>query len=99
MTRECMINGFWAINRLNAWGWLKSFVVDPKRGFMFSSEPMITSIGNMMESTEAPVTISHSGASFGLTMRNLKYIADNGMDAFKELVESKKNNQMNNYLN
>jgi hypothetical protein len=39
----------------------------------------------MMESNEAPIRMGHSGASFGCTMRNLHYIAQNGFEAYKEL--------------
>ena len=85
MTRQCMINGCWAMDQTSLWDWLKNYEVNPKNGFMFASDPEINLIGNVMERNNAPVIVSHSGASFGFTMRNLHYIATNGFEAYKAL--------------
>ena len=91
MTRQCMMNGCWAMDQTRLWDWLKNYEVDPSRGFMFANEPEINLIGNVMEQNNAPVQVGHSGASFGITMRNLHYIAKNGFEAYKELyLENKR---------
>jgi hypothetical protein len=88
-TRECMINGCWALDQTALWDWLRSYEVNPKDGFTFSSDKNIYTIGYKMESSDSPIPISHSGASFGITMRNLDYIAKNGFEAYKNLYISR----------
>lgn len=88
MTRKCMQNGCWALDQTNMWEWLRAYEVDPTQGFMFSTNSEIYIIGNMMENLDAPIPMSHSGASFGLTMRNLSYIAKNGFEAYNKLFIS-----------
>lgn len=84
MTRNCIMNGCWAMDQTNLWDWLYAFEVNPKKGFMFSNAPELQTISNMMESSEAPIQVSHSGASFGFTMRTLDYIAKNGLEAYRQ---------------
>ncbi len=93
MTRQCMINGCWAMDQSGLWEWLKNYEVNPSNGFMFALDPELITIGNIMESTGAPIRVSHSGASFGLTMRNLHYIAKNSFEEYKMLYL--KNNPQN----
>lgn len=83
MTKACLINGCWAIDQTGLWDWLKNYEVNPNNGFMFAMEHEINVIGNAMERAGAPYKQSHSGASFGFTMRNLHYIAQNGLEAYK----------------
>jgi hypothetical protein len=90
MTKACMINGCWAVDQTGLWDWLKNYEVNLKNGFMFASDPEINVIGNMMEKDGAPYQQGHSGASFGLTMRNLFYIAQNGFEAYKALYLERK---------
>jgi hypothetical protein len=85
LTRNCMLNGVWAMNQTNMWNWLRDFTPDESKGFMFSNATELNTIGHMMESSESPVLISHSGASFAITVKNLKYIAVNGIDAYSTL--------------
>jgi hypothetical protein len=42
---------------------------------MFTNNPGFNAIMNNMQ-------VGHSGASYAWTMRNLQYIASNGMDAY-----------------
>lgn len=82
-TRSLVINGYNAVNQLELWSWLKDF--DPKDdGFMCSDHPNVIMIGMKMESL--PDAPGHSGCSFGITMRNLEYIAKNGMAKYKEYM-------------
>lgn len=91
MTRTCMQNGCWAMDQTNLWDWLRSYEVNPYRGFMFADNPELNLISDMMEQNNAPVRIGHSGASFGFTMCNLHYIAKNGFEAYKTLyLENKR---------
>jgi hypothetical protein len=83
MTKACMMNGCWAVDQTDLWNWLKNYKVNPNNGFMFASEPQISLICSVMEKDGAPYQQSHSGASFGLTMQNLYYIAHNGFEAYK----------------
>ena len=72
---------------------LREFEPLASKGFMFSPDQELNIIEKMMDSSEASVQVGHSGASFALTMRNLKFIANNGLDAYKELYLKNKENQ------
>lgn len=99
MTRKCMQNGCWALTHANLWDWLRVYEVDPACGFMFTNEPEIYVIDNIMGQNNAPVHINHSGASFGITMRNLDYIAKNGFEAYKTLYLKRKHRSEQNSSN
>jgi hypothetical protein len=73
-----------AITQTELWDWLKSYRVDEKKGFMFSSGPELDRIQNKMN--EDPISGNHSGASYGSMMRSMEYIAKNGYEAFKQEV-------------
>ena len=89
-TKNCLLNGSWAITELNLWEWLCNFEVSKKEGFMFSGDNHLGVINTKMESPNAPIRIAHSGCSFALTMRELQYIAKNGYDNYKILVLNNK---------
>ena len=91
ITKACMINGCWAVDQTGLWDWLKNFQVNPMCGYMFASNPEFNVICNVMEKNGAPYQQSHSGATFGLTMLNLHYIAQNGFEAYKtKYLENKR---------
>ena len=91
MTRRCIENGCWAMDQSGLWDWLKNYEVNPSHGFMFSTASEIITICDFMDHQNAPALINHSGASFGITMRNLDYIAKNGFEAYKTLyLENKR---------
>lgn len=98
MTKSCMLNGVWALNQTNMWNWLREFEPLSSNGFMFSPDKELNIIEKMMDSSEASVQVGHSGASFALTMRNLKFIANNGLDAYRELYLKNKENQVEQTL-
>jgi hypothetical protein len=79
-TRSMVTNGYTAVTQLEAWSWLSTYRA--KKGFMFSDHPNITVIGDLMEALPNPP--GHSGASFGITMRHLEFIAKNGAEAYKK---------------
>ena len=92
-SRTCILNGLWALNQTELTNWLSSFTPMPKDGFIFSTAPELQYLSNKMEESNAPWMVGHSGASFGWTMRQLKYIINNGFDKYKELWLSKLNDQ------
>ena len=57
------------------WTYLRDNPPDESRGYMFTNNPGFNAIMNNMQ-------VGHSGASYAWTMRNLQYIASNGMDAY-----------------
>jgi len=80
---ECMIrDGMRAIikteesMKIDVWKFLKEYSPPEGEGFMFCDNPIISNIGNNMES-------GHSGSSFGWTMRNLEFIAKNGINKYR----------------
>lgn len=76
-TRQMIQNAYQAISMAEGgWDFMKNF---NEESFMFSSNPMIRTISNNMEKLAYN---DHSGASFGLTMRSMEYLAKNGKDAF-----------------
>ena len=76
-SRDMIIDGYKAVDSVEGgWDFLKTFVPEEGKGFMFTEHEMITKITNKME-------IGHSGSSFGWTMRQLEFIAKKGMDAYK----------------
>ncbi len=68
-----------AIEKAGNWEDLKKTQVE---SFMFSPPDFLGSITSQMK-----LMNQHSGASFGITMRNMEYIAKNGWDAFVALFK------------
>lgn len=68
-----------AVTEAEKWGDLKTANVE---SFMFSPPDFMGAITSKMKLMD-----QHSGASFGVTMRNMEYIAKNGWDAFVKLFE------------
>ena len=57
------------------WTYLRNNPPSDSTGYMFSDNPVFSSIMNNMQ-------VGHSGCSYAWTMRNLQYIASHGMDAY-----------------
>lgn len=59
---------------INVWKYLSEYSPPADRGFMFSSgdDTIVSLVQNQME-------IGHSGCSMGWTMRNIEFIAKNGL--------------------
>ncbi len=73
-----------AITAAEAWDWMRQFQGE---SFMYSRDPMIERITEKMGSG----AYHHSGASFGLCMRTMQYIAKNGWDVYAaEVAKNKK---------
>lgn len=61
----------------DVWKYLHDYSPPEGKGFMFCDDTVVSRIGTKME-------VGHSGTSFGWTMRNLEFIAKNGLDAYRE---------------
>jgi hypothetical protein len=64
---------------INVWKHLSEYSPPANRGFMFSygEDRIVTLVGDNMET-------GHSGASMGWTMRQIEFIAKNGLPAYRE---------------
>ena len=78
--REMLENAFAAVTQTESWAFLKEEV----DSFMFSQNPQVHRILRKMEELGY---YGHSGASFGVTMRQMQFIAQNGFEKFKELYQ------------
>ena len=83
-------NAHQKITELNLWDWLRNFVPNEKDGFTFSKDETLRIITNNIIGSN--VGSGHSGASFGITMRKMHFIAQNGLDQFKKMWEEKNKN-------
>ncbi len=63
---------------IDVWTYLSKYSPPDDRGFMFSygDDRIVTLVGENMET-------GHSGASMGWTMRNIEFIAKNGLPAHR----------------
>jgi len=84
LTRNCVSNGYSAVDQLELWSWLKTYEPEEGKGFMWSNHQNISLIGKKMDSL--PDSPGHSGSSFAFTMRHLQYIAKNGIDSYKTFI-------------
>lgn len=80
MDRDFLEDAFNAITEAGLWEWLAAYEPKQGEGFMFSGAPEIGILIKKMRLGD-----SHSGASLGLTMRNMQYIAKNGLESFAQL--------------
>ena len=66
--------------KINVWKYLSEYSPPPKYGFQFSAgdDDIVSQVQNHME-------VGHSGASMGWTMRNIEFIAKNGLPAHREM--------------
>ena len=67
-----------AITQLELWDFMRNCT---EESFMFSNNKNVDRIYKKIEELGYG---GHSGCSFGLTMRQMEYIAKNGLDNFKE---------------
>jgi hypothetical protein len=65
---------------IDVWKYLSNYSPPSDRGFMFSGgdDWIITLVQNEME-------VGHSGCSMGWTMRNIEFIAKNGLPAHRDM--------------
>lgn len=77
--RKLLENAHWAITQCELWNWLSK---SNEESFWFSDSPMVYRIRNKM--VEHPIGESHSGGSFAFAMRQMEYIAKNGIDLYRK---------------
>jgi hypothetical protein len=70
-SRFMVKDAYEATEKAEAWDYLKRF--EPDQGFMFSSDATVNKINANMKYD------GHSGGSYGWTMRQIQYIAQNGI--------------------
>jgi|TARA_B110000285_G_scaffold222184_1_gene276061 hypothetical protein len=74
-------NAYWAISQCELWEWLHKLELPDGRGFMYYKCPELDQIISKMG--EQPIGKTHSGSSYGTTMRVMQFIVHKGIDAFK----------------
>ena len=76
---------------INVWKHLSQYSPPSDRGFMFSygEDRIVTLVGDNMKT-------GHSGASMGWTMRNIEFIAKNGLPAQRARFLNSQSRRQNN---
>jgi hypothetical protein len=77
-SRVMLENAYQAISLTEMWDYMKK----DRESFMFSKDKEIGIISDKMIELGYD---GHSGASFGMTMRNMQFIALNGLDEHKKM--------------
>ena len=77
-TKEMFTNAWQAITLTCMW----SFVKQDIDSFMFSDDSRLDTIYKKMEELGYK---GHSGSSFGITLRNMQFLVQNGEEEFKKL--------------
>ena len=77
-SRVMLENAYTAISLTEMWDYMKK----NSDSYMFSSDKEIKIISDKMEELGYH---GHSGASFGITMRNMQFIALNGLGEHKKI--------------
>ena len=67
-------------NEIDVWKYLSKYSPPADRGFMFSDgdDSIVTLVQNQME-------VGHSGCSMGWTMRQIEFIAKNGLEKHRDM--------------
>ena len=79
LTRGSLEGTYKAVSNVKgAWDFLKVYTPAEGQGFMFSSHRILTEISNETEN----LNVGHSGASWGMCMRHMEYIAKHGWDQY-----------------
>ena len=81
--RAILENAWAAINETESWNYM---LREQPKGYMFSTDPQINIIFKKMVEIDPVVGKNHSGGSMAGVMRNMQYIAANGIDHFKLLM-------------
>jgi hypothetical protein len=85
MTRQLASTSYNSVTALNMWDFFQEFKPEEGKGFMFSSHPKLTQLGNYIENT---YHVGHSGASWGCSMRIVQFIANNGITKYRQKYDS-----------
>jgi hypothetical protein len=79
--RLFLIAAYSAIGDCELWNWLKTYDHGLTRGFMFTTCPELDRLRDSLNND--PVNYNHSGSSYGMTMREMQYIAKNGYSKYR----------------
>lgn len=82
--RVMLVNAWQSITLTNNW----DFMAQDIYSFMWSKDPRIDDISKKMQELGY---YDHSGASFGCTLRNMQYLAQNGEEKLKQLFHITEN--------
>lgn len=77
-SRRMLCSAHRAITQLELWNWMRNTKPDKDKGYMWWSHLNMERIMYEIENDY----VGHSGSSFAITMRHMKYIADHGYDAY-----------------
>ena len=77
--RAMLENAWAAINETESWNYMRQ---EQPNGYMFSTDNQINIIFKKMVEINPVVGKNHSGGSMAGVMRNMQYIAANGIDQF-----------------
>lgn len=77
-SRLMISTAIYAVTQLELWDFIREF---NEESFMFSNHENVVKIYDKIEQLGYN---GHSGCSFGVTMREIQYIAKNGLDEFKK---------------
>jgi len=81
--RAMLENAWAAINETESWNYM---LREQPKGYMFSTDNQINIIFKKMVEINPTIGKNHSGGSMAGVMRNMQYIAANGIDPFKLLM-------------
>ena len=81
--RAMLENAWAAINETESWNYMQR---EQPKGYMFSTDNQINIIFKKMVEINPTIGKNHSGGSMAGVMRNMQYIAANGIDQFKLLM-------------
>jgi hypothetical protein len=73
---QCFADTYKAVSECKAWDFLENY--EPTNGFIWSDHPTVILIGEECER----LGVGHSGASFGVVMRDMQLIAKRGWDGY-----------------
>lgn len=77
-TRNMLHLTYQAVNNTNSWEFVKWYIPEPGKGFLFSSHPQLTKIGSECEK----LGCGHSSLTWGFCMRHMEAIAKKGWDNY-----------------
>ena len=83
--RTMLEDAYKAVTKAKRWDFLRRADVPGPKGFMFSEWPQMKDIDAFMEYG------GHSGATYGMTMREMEFIAKKGWDAFVTKYKNRRN--------
>jgi Zinc finger, C3HC4 type (RING finger) len=83
LTDPALISAYETISKEHKWEVLHDYVVDETRGFMLCDDVQIRRLMNKINDDYAG---GHSGVSMGLTMRQMHFIAQFGLEKYHQMI-------------